>query len=144
MIEVYSAVSDLLDRPLHLFVTAVTAGIFLESFYRQLATGRILRDSVVALMYVQCKSASLPCPSPRFTRPPPPKPLHRRTWRLWNLAAGTDLSWGAFDAMATALNITPMEVEGPEEVVYDVPHAERCVVRSCGCRALVTNGWGGL
>lgn len=56
-----------------------------------------------------------------------PKP-GRRTWRLWNLAAGTDLSWGAFDAMSTALGIMPVEVEGPEEVVYDVPHAERCVV----------------
>lgn len=50
---------------------------------------------------------------------------HRRTWRLWNLAAGTDLSWGAIDAMSTSLNITPVEVEGPEEVMYDVPQSER-------------------
>lgn len=31
----------------------VTAGVFLESFNRELATGRILRDSVVAIMYVR-------------------------------------------------------------------------------------------
>ena len=35
------------------FTYTVTAGVFLESFYRELATGRILRDSVVALMYVR-------------------------------------------------------------------------------------------
>lgn len=53
------------------------------------------------------------------------------------MAAGTDLSWGAIDAMASALKINPVEVEGPEEVAYDLPQPERWVMRGRG----LGGGW---
>ena len=36
-----------------------------------------------------------------------------------------DLSWGALDAITTALDITMVELEGPQGVTLDLPQAER-------------------
>lgn len=53
---------------------------------------------------------------------------------------GSDPSWGFSGAVATALGCTPIDLEGPQELLLDPPLAQRCVVavididRSCGLK----------
>jgi hypothetical protein len=139
-------------------MSTVGAGLFVRAFHKVMGEGRVVRSSVLALMYVsdwvdwvahhmccgingwmdaaESKSRQ-PTDQPTALVPPPPlltttTPHHtttyarnRRVWRTWSLAAGADVTWGALDSVAKALQITPVELEGG---TLEAPEGERCVL----------------
>lgn len=116
---------------------AVAAGIFLRTFHQCLAEGNVVRSSVVALLYVANALAFwLPYLLWAFTHPahPPPQSSFThdhptsRVWRTWSLASGADVTWGALDAIAQAVEVAPWELEEPEVAgLMELPEAELCV-----------------
>lgn len=62
------------------------------------------------------------CDTPCLTNPP--TETNRRVWRTWSLATGSDVTWGVIDAMAEALGVTQVELEGPELLACDLPGVE--------------------
>ena len=55
---------------------------------------------------------------------PTPLPPHdRRFWRYISRQAGCDVSWGLQEEFCRAMDVSPLELESPEEVLLDAPPA---------------------
>jgi hypothetical protein len=111
--------------------TTAQAALYLRAFTRLVAEGRVVRERVLAIMYVR-RAVDGRCaligsdlgwngfPLTLFFVESDPY-TYRRAWRVLSLATGADVTWGLLGEISGVLDVNPAELEGKDALRWGIP-----------------------